>query len=117
MRTNVILSIALTILCLNASAQKTATADITSDSKLTVSRFIYGQFAEHLGHGIYGGFWVDKSLPVEKQDRIRLDVVNALKRIKIPDLRWPGGCFADEYHWRDGIGPREQRPNLTLQVT
>ena len=91
-------------LSLKAVAQETATAEISSDSKQTISRFIYGQFAEHLGRGIYGGFWVDPSLPVQKQDRIRMDVVTALKKIKIPDLRWPGGCFADEYHWRDGIG-------------
>src|ERR1700743_2465460 len=99
-------------LSLDSYAQKTASADISNDSKLTVSRFIYGQFAEHFGHGIYGGFWVDKDMPVEKQDRIRMDIVNALKKIKIPSLRWPGGCFADEYHWRDGIGPREQRPKM-----
>ncbi|CAN5534002.1 alpha-L-arabinofuranosidase C-terminal domain-containing protein [soil metagenome] len=93
-------------------AQSTATLSISNDSKLTISKHIYGQFAEHLGHGIYGGFWVDKSLPVAKQDRIRLDVVAALKKIKIPNLRWPGGCFADEYHWRDGIGPSAQRPRM-----
>jgi alpha-N-arabinofuranosidase len=93
-------------------AQTTASLSISNDSKLTISKNIYGQFAEHLGHGIYGGFWVDKSLPVAKQDRIRLDVVNALKKIKIPSLRWPGGCFADEYHWRDGIGPDAQRPRM-----
>ena len=110
MKPKFLISLSLGLLCLHAAAQKTASADIGSDSKLIVSRFIYGQFAEHLGHGIYGGFWVDKNLPVEKQDRIRLDVVNALKKIKIPDLRWPGGCFADEYHWRDGIGPRAQSP-------
>ncbi|MVN91864.1 alpha-N-arabinofuranosidase [Mucilaginibacter aquatilis] len=96
----------------NSYAQKTATVTLSNDSKDTISRHIYGQFAEHLGRGIYGGFWVDKSLPVQKQDRIRLDVVNALKKIKIPNLRWPGGCFADEYHWRDGIGPRDKRPKM-----
>ncbi|MDB5145880.1 MAG: alpha-N-arabinofuranosidase, partial [Mucilaginibacter sp.] len=112
MKAKLYLALLVSCLNLNSYAQKTASADISNDSKLTVSRFIYGQFAEHLGHGIYGGFWVDKSLPVEKQDRIRLDVVNALKKIKIPDLRWPGGCFADEYHWRDGIGPRVQRPKM-----
>ena len=96
----------------NSYAQKKASITVSNDSKDTISRHIYGQFAEHLGHGIYGGFWVDKSLPVQKQDRIRLDIVNALKRIKIPNLRWPGGCFADEYHWRDGIGPRVQRPRM-----
>ncbi|MEO6631292.1 MAG: alpha-L-arabinofuranosidase C-terminal domain-containing protein [Mucilaginibacter sp.] len=95
-----------------AYSQETATLTLSNDSKLIVSKYIYGQFAEHLGHGIYGGFWVDKDLPVEKQDRIRLDIVNALKKIKIPSLRWPGGCFADEYHWRDGIGPRDQRPRM-----
>lgn len=95
-----------------AYSQETATLALSNDSKLTISKYIYGQFAEHLGHGIYGGFWVDKDLPVEKQDRIRLDIVNALKKIKIPSLRWPGGCFADEYHWRDGIGPRDQRPRM-----
>ena len=112
MKTKLLLLLALAFFSLNTFAQSTATAEINSDSKLTISRFIYGQFAEHLGHGIYGGFWVDPTLAVDKQDRIRLDVVNALKKIKIPDLRWPGGCFADEYHWRDGIGPREQRPKM-----
>ena len=112
MKTKLLLLLALAFFSLNSFAQSTATAEISSDSKLTISRFIYGQFAEHLGHGIYGGFWVDTTLAVDKQDRIRLDVVNALKKIKIPDLRWPGGCFADEYHWRDGIGPREQRPKM-----
>jgi len=104
--------IVLTSLSFTCFAQETATLSISDTSKLTISKYIYGQFAEHLGHGIYGGFWVDKSLPVEKQDRIRLDVVNALKEIKIPSLRWPGGCFADEYHWRDGIGPSAQRPRM-----
>jgi alpha-N-arabinofuranosidase len=106
----------LTALLLGISAtafsQSTASMSISNDSKETISKHIYGQFAEHLGQGIYGGFWVDKNLPVEKQDRIRLDIVTALKKIKIPNLRWPGGCFADEYHWRDGIGPREKRPKM-----
>jgi len=76
---------------------------------ITISKFIYGHFSEDLGRCIYDGFWVDSSLSVKKQNRIRLDVVEALKKIKIPVLRWPGGCFADQYHWRDGIGPRSQR--------
>ncbi|MFD2327406.1 alpha-N-arabinofuranosidase [Mucilaginibacter galii] len=96
----------------NSYAQKTASITLSNDSKDTISRHIYGQFAEHLGRGIYGGFWVDKTLPVPKQNRIRLDVVNALKKIKIPNLRWPGGCFADEYHWRDGVGPSAKRPKM-----
>src|SRR5882757_3163784 len=112
MKSKALLFLALVIISVHTYAQKTASADISNDSKLTVSRFIYGQFAEHLGRGVYGGFWVDKNLPVEKQDRIRQDVVAALKKIKIPNLRWPGGCFADEYHWRDGIGASAQRPRM-----
>lgn len=83
-----------------------------NNSGTTISRHIYGHFSEHLGRCIYDGFWVDETLPVKKQGRIRLDVVEALRKVKIPNLRWPGGCFADEYHWRDGIGPREQRPKM-----
>jgi len=96
----------------SAFAQSNGSITITGVSDHVINKHIYGQFAEHLGRGIYDGFWVDKNLPVKKQDRIRLDVVEALKKIKIPNLRWPGGCFADEYHWRDGIGPRLQRPKM-----
>jgi len=78
----------------------------------TISRHIYGHFSEHLGRCIYDGFWVNDSLPVAKKGKIRLDIVDALKKIKVPNLRWPGGCFADEYHWRDGIGLRSQRPYM-----
>ncbi|MBD1392705.1 alpha-N-arabinofuranosidase [Mucilaginibacter glaciei] len=105
----------LTLLLLGCSlcalAQSDASLTLTATDR-TISKHIYGQFAEHLGRGIYDGFWVDKNLPVAKQDRIRLDIVAALRQIKIPNLRWPGGCFADEYHWRDGIGPRAQRPRM-----
>jgi len=94
------------------NAQDTAVISIQNNTKWTISKHIYGHFSEHLGHCIYGGFWVDSSLPVAKQGRIRLDVVEALKKIKVPNLRWPGGCFADEYHWRDGIGPGNQRPKM-----
>jgi alpha-N-arabinofuranosidase len=89
-----------------------AYATIQGNSNLTISRHIYGHFSEHLGRCIYDGFWVDESLNVPKKGRIRMDIVEALKKINIPNLRWPGGCFADEYHWRDGIGPREQRPKM-----
>ena len=107
-----LIALLLTGLSIACYGQNTASLTISNDSKQTISKHIYGQFAEHLGHGIYGGFWVDKSLPVAKQDRIRLDIVAALKKIKIPNLRWPGGCFADEYHWRDGIGASAQRPRM-----
>ncbi|HUN02555.1 MAG TPA: alpha-N-arabinofuranosidase, partial [Niabella sp.] len=83
-----------------------------NDAKTTISKHIYGHFSEHLGRCIYDGFWVDPKLNVPKKDRIRLDVVDALKKINIPNLRWPGGCFADEYHWRDGIGDRSKRPKM-----
>ena len=73
---------------------------------------IYGQFAEHLGHCIYGGIWVGESSPIPNTRGLRNDVVAALRELHIPNVRWPGGCFADEYHWRDGIGPREQRPKM-----
>ncbi|HVM61488.1 MAG TPA: alpha-N-arabinofuranosidase [Verrucomicrobiae bacterium] len=75
-----------------------------------IDRNIYGQFAEHLGRGIYEGIWVGEGSPIPNTRGIRNDVVAALKRLNIPVLRWPGGCFADEYHWRDGIGPRQDRP-------
>ena len=77
-----------------------------------ISRHLYGHFAEHLGRCIYGGFWVGEDSPIPNEGGIRLDVVQALRALDIPNLRWPGGCFADEYHWRDGIGPREQRPSM-----
>jgi alpha-L-arabinofuranosidase len=79
---------------------------------LVINRHIYGQFAEHLGHGVYGGLWVGEDSPIPNTRGIRNDVVSALKGLNIPVLRWPGGCFADEYHWRDGIGPRDKRPKM-----
>ena len=75
----------------------------------TISRHIYGHFAEHLGRGIYDGFWLRGA---DGEWHLREDVVEALRRIQVPNLRWPGGCFADYYHWRDGIGPREERPTI-----
>jgi alpha-L-arabinofuranosidase len=78
--------------------------------KWTINRNIYGQFAEHLGRLIYEGLWVGEDSPIPNTRGLRNDVLGALKELQIPVLRWPGGCFADEYHWRDGIGPREQRP-------
>ena len=69
-----------------------------------IDRNIFGQFAEHLGHGIYEGIWVGPDSPIPNTRGIRNDVVAALKALKVPNVRWPGGCFADEYHWRKGIG-------------
>ncbi|MCE5250320.1 alpha-N-arabinofuranosidase [bacterium] len=78
----------------------------------TISRNIYGHFSEHLGRCIYGGYWVGDNSGIPSTRGIRNDIVEALKRSKIPVLRWPGGCFADEYHWMDGIGPLEKRPTM-----
>ncbi len=77
-----------------------------------ISRHIYGHFAEHLGRCIYGGFYVGEDSEIPNDQGIRLDVVEALRGLNIPNLRWPGGCFADEYHWRDGIGPKAERPRM-----
>jgi alpha-N-arabinofuranosidase len=71
---------------------------------------LYGQFVEHLGRGVYEGIWVGPDSPIPNTRGIRNDVVAALRKIRIPLVRWPGGCFAETYHWRDGIGPRAQRP-------
>src|SRR5688500_19732597 len=67
-----------------------------------IDRNIFGQFAEHLGHGVYQGIWVGPNSKIPNTRGIRNDVVAALKAIKVPNVRWPGGCFADEYHWQIG---------------
>ncbi len=78
-----------------------------------ISKNIYGHFAEHLGHCIYGGFYVgDNNSKIANKDGVRLDVIAALKKLKVPVLRWPGGCFADTYHWKDGIGAKDKRPSM-----
>ncbi len=75
-----------------------------------INRNIYGHFAEHLGRLVYEGLWVGEDSPIPNTRGLRNDVLAALKELRVPLLRWPGGCFADEYHWRDGIGPRNKRP-------
>jgi alpha-N-arabinofuranosidase len=88
----------------------------TQDGTRRISRHIYGHFSEHLGRCIYGGYWVgndpEAAAHIPNTGGIRDDVAAALRHIRIPNLRWPGGCFADEYHWMDGIGPREDRPKM-----
>jgi alpha-L-arabinofuranosidase len=83
-----------------------------AEAKHVISRHIYGHFAEHLGRSIYGGFYVGEDSKIPNTKGIRNDVVAALKTLKVPNLRWPGGCFADTYHWKDGIGPKENRPTI-----
>src|SRR5690606_30207394 len=87
-----------------------ATVTVRADTPAAkIDRNIYGHFIEHLGTGIYPGIWVGEESPVPNVRGIRTDVVEALKTLNPPVVRWPGGCFADIYQWRDGIGPREQR--------
>ncbi|MGG3306148.1 alpha-N-arabinofuranosidase [Paenibacillus lautus] len=81
-------------------------------SKGKINRNIYGHFSEHLGRCIYEGIWVGEDSPIPNTEGIRNDVLEALKQLNIPVLRWPGGCFADEYHWKDGVGPRENRKQM-----
>ena len=94
-----------------AAAQTAVTATLRADQPgPVIAPEVYGQFAEHLGHGIYEGVWVGEDSKIPNTKGYRTDVVEALKAIKVPLVRWPGGCFADDYHWREGIGPRDKRP-------
>lgn len=93
-----------------AQSRGTAITIDTAKGGTKIDRRIFGQFAEHLGTGIYGGIWVGPDSNIPNTRGYRNDVLAALKAIKPPVVRWPGGCFADEYNWREGIGPRESRP-------
>ena len=83
-----------------------------NDKRSHINREIYGNFSEHLGRCIYGGFYVGEDSDIPNTDGIRNDVVEAFRKIKLPVLRWPGGCFADEYHWKDGIGEKSSRKKM-----
>ncbi len=92
-------------------AQETARLSIdASKTGAKIDRNLFGQFAENLGHGLYEGIWVGPDSSIPNTRGIRNDVVTALRALKVPDVRWPGGCFADQYHWRKGIGPADKRP-------
>ena len=85
----------------------------TTQPGTKMDRHVFGQFAEDLGTGLYGGIWVGRDSPIPNTRGIRNDVVAALKDLHVPDVRWPGGCYADEYHWQDGIGAhRRPQPNF-----
>ncbi|HEY5078836.1 MAG TPA: alpha-N-arabinofuranosidase, partial [Opitutaceae bacterium] len=110
-------SLALALLAFSAAGltaqSPNATVTIRADQPgPQINRNIYGQFAEHLGHCIYGGIWVGEDSKIPNVRGIRSDVVAALRQLQVPVIRWPGGCFADEYHWKDGIGPRKDRPRM-----
>jgi alpha-N-arabinofuranosidase len=109
----VVLSSLLSLVPGSAQESGRNAAIINADQgRLTISKHIYGHFAEHLGSCIYGGIWVVENSTIPNVRGIRKDVIAALRQIQIPNLRWPGGCFADTYHWMDGIGPREKRPSI-----
>lgn len=95
------------------SAQQKTTIHLQPDAEAPqISRHIYGHFAEHLGRCIYDGFYVGENSRIPNTEGVRNDIVKALKDLNIPNLRWPGGCFADTYHWKDGIGPKAERPSM-----
>jgi len=95
---------------LSAQNQAILHADL---GKTKISKHIYGHFSEHLGKCIYGGFYVGEgNTKINNTHGVRMDVVEALRKMKVPNLRWPGGCFADTYHWKDGIGPKDKRPKM-----
>jgi len=112
------ISICFLLIIVSCSVSKRTKAQQTNidinytGDNVRISRNIYGHFAEHLGHCIYGGFFVGDTSRIPNTNGIRNDVIAALRKMKIPVLRWPGGCFADTYHWKDGIGPKEKRPTL-----
>jgi len=109
-KTSIFLTFAVFSLVTNAQNYIVLQAD---NGKDTINKNIYGHFSEHLGRCIYGGLYVgDSNKAIPNIDGVRIDVINALKKLKVPVLRWPGGCFADTYHWKDGIGPKAKRPSM-----
>src|SRR6185503_14487234 len=78
--------------------------------KDVINKNIYGHFAEHLGHCIYGGFYVGDTSTIPNSNGVRNDIIDALKKLKVANLRWPGGCFDDTYQWKNGIGAKNKRP-------
>lgn len=110
MKLSLLLFFVFSVVNVNSQNSIVLNADQGKD---TINKNIYGHFAEHLGHCIYGGLYVgDNNKTIPNKDGIRLDVINALKKLKVPVLRWPGGCFADTYHWQDGVGPKNKRPSM-----
>ena len=104
--------ILLTVLFSAATFAQSKLTLHTEQAESKINKEIYGHFAEHLGHCIYGGIYVGENSDIPNVRGFRDDVIGALKDMHIPVLRWPGGCFADTYHWKDGIGPQEERPSI-----
>ncbi len=112
MKSNLSVFVFLLVTASLAGQQKTVIEVTFGEEKKIIPKEIYGQFAEHLGTCIYGGIWVGEDSPIPNIKGYRTDVLNALRELEVPVIRWPGGCFADEYHWMDGIGPKENRPRM-----
>jgi len=111
MKTNLLIITAILLTVVSLSAQNTLTIQ-ANQAKTKINKEIYGHFSEHLGTCIYEGIYVGNDSKIPNIDGFRTDVVTAFKELKVPVLRWPGGCFADTYHWKDGIGPKENRPSI-----
>ena len=104
-----IILLLLAILPVVSTAQNEVSLNV-NQAKVQINRNIYGHFAEHLGRLIYDGIFVGKNnTSIPNTDGVRNDIIKALKDLKIPNLRWPGGCFADTYHWMDAVGPQSER--------
>ncbi|MES2648485.1 MAG: alpha-L-arabinofuranosidase C-terminal domain-containing protein [Bacteroidota bacterium] len=108
---SIVTAFLLSLASLNGATQNSIVLKPSATAPV-INPNIYGHFAEHLGRCIYGGFYVGDTSKIPNTNGIRNDVVDALRKLKIPNLRWPGGCFADTYHWKDGIGPKDQRPAI-----
>lgn len=101
------------LLCASIISAQTSIILKTDSARQIINKNIYGHFAEHLGRCIYDGFYVgDSNKIIPNTEGVRNDVIAALRKMKIPALRWPGGCFADTYHWKDGVGPKDKRPAM-----
>jgi alpha-L-arabinofuranosidase len=113
MRSLALTALTLLVIVFISSAQQATIAVHASEAELTINKNIYGHFAEHLGHCIYDGIYVGEgNSKIPNTQGVRNDIIDALKKLKVPNLRWPGGCFADTYHWQDGIGPKANRPKM-----
>ncbi|MCV9385081.1 alpha-N-arabinofuranosidase [Reichenbachiella ulvae] len=115
MRRGILSTLALVLLVVQAWAQDATVTVKTTEGEHVINRNIYGHFAEHLGRCIYDGIYVGDDSTIPNTDGVRNDIIDALVELKVPVLRWPGGCFADTYHWMDGIGDPAKRPSIVNQ--
>src|SRR3989337_1258680 len=111
-KSSLLLMMGFMVLKVVVGQQNTGSVNV-AEAKHIINKNIYGHFAEHLGNCIYNGFYVgDSNRIIPNTDGVRNDIIAALKKLKVPNLRWPGGCFADTYHWKDGVGPKNKRPAI-----